>query len=444
MFLICMFHCYNENCQGYVPLSIIYLKGGVFMYEKISINELALKTVEALQEFGLATNSAWNEYCVAYLPVVKLHEKRGKEYFDRGIAAEYSRFVEGRRERGEISVGYYRFIKHGIARLTEFHDTGKLEWSCPKKVSKYKLNDYFEAVIFEFLSHNDFHHNTRGDIVWVSRKYFSWLIHQGCHDLHAVGVDEIQQFMIYCSRYMKSSSVHNVKLYMKKLYRFLAESGYASDSYEGLFSFRVSRECRMFPAIPQDEIAAMLEMIDRLLTKGKRDYAIILLGIVTGLRAVDITKLRLIDIDWRKGEIRIVQSKTGKSLTLPLTKDVGEAIQDYILHGRQKTKSDAVFLRMRAPFQAFASGVAIENVYDYYRRKAGLPRDAFDGKGFHALRRSIGRNMVVSGTPITTVAQVLGDRNMNSAKKYISLDSEHLKECALDFSGIESGIEVAQ
>ena len=139
-----------------------------------------------------------------------------------------------------------------------------------------------------------------------------------------------------------------------------------------------------------------------------------------------------------------MQSKTGKSLTLPLTKDVGEAIQDYILYGRQETKSDAVFLRMYAPFQAFADGVAIENMYDYYRRKAGLPRDAFDGKGFHALRRSIGRNMVVSGTPITTVAQVLGDRDMNAAKKYISLDSEHLKECALDFSGIEPKIEVTQ
>ena len=414
------------------------------MYEKININELALKTVEAIQEFGLAIHSAWNEYCVAYLPVVKLHEERGKEYFDRDIAAEYSRFIDGRMERGEISRGYYRFLKHGLERLTEFHDTGKLEWSCPRKVSKYKLNDYFEAIISEFLSHNDFHHNTRGDIVWVCRKYFSWLIRQGYHDLRAVGVNEIQQFMIYCSQHMKSSSIHNIKLYMKKLYQYLFKSGYAAYTYEGLFSFRVSRESRMFPSIPQSEIAAMLEMIDRRLPKGKRDYAIFLLGIVTGLRAIDIAKLKLTDIDWKNGEIRITQSKTSRSLTLPLTKDVGEAIQDYILHGRQKTESDAVFLRIHTPFQAFADGIAIGDMYNYYRRKAGLPRDAFDGKGFHALRRSIGRHMVVSGVPVTTVAQVLGDSNMNAAKKYISLDSEHLKECALDFSGIEPKPEVVQ
>ncbi len=414
------------------------------MYDKISIDELAFKTVAAVQDLEVGIHSAWNEYCTAYLPVVKLHKERGKEYFDRDIATEYSRFLEGRVERGEISWGYYRFLKRGLGRLTEFHDTGKLEWSCPGKVSKFKLNGYFEAIMSEFLSHNDFHRNTYGDIAWVARKYFAWLIAEGHHDLRAVGVDEVQQFMIYCSRHMKSSSVHNVKLYMKKLYRYLAESGYAADTYEGLFSFRVSRESRMFPAIPQSEIAAMLEMIERRTPKGKRDYAILLLGTVTGLRAVDVAKLRLNDIDWKNGEIRIVQSKTGKALTLPLTRDVGEAIQDYILNGRQDTESDAVFLRIHAPFQAFADGVAIGNMYDYYRKKAGLPRNAFDCKGFHALRRSVGRNMVISGAPITTVAQVLGDSDINVAKKYISLDSEHLKECALDFSGIGPETEVAQ
>jgi len=414
------------------------------MHNEISMNELALKTVEAVLALGLGIHSAWNEYSTAYLPVVKLHSQRGKERFNREVATEYARSIEGRIDRGEISWSHYKTLKRGVERLTEFHDTGRLEWSCPGKVSKFKLNKYFENIVSEFLSRNDFHHNTRGDIVWVARKYFAWLIQQGHQNLRDVGVNEVQGFMIYCSRHMKSSSVHNVKLYMKKLYRYLAENRYSPDSYEGLFAFRVSRESRMFPAIPQEEIAAMLEMIDRRLPKGKRDYAILLLGIVTGLRAVDIARLKLNDIDWKNGEIRIVQSKTGKSLTLPLTKDVGEAIQDYILHGRQDSKSEEIFLRIHAPFQAFADGVAIGDMYDYYRKRAGLPRDAFDGKGFHALRRSAGRNMAVSGTPVTTIAQVLGDSDINAARKYISLDSEHLKGCALDFSGIEPETGVVQ
>ena len=66
-----------------------------------------------------------------------------------------------------------------------------------------------------------------------------------------------------------------------------------------------------------------------------------------------------------------------------------------------------------------------------------LQRVAFDGKGFHSLRRAVGKNMITSGVPVTTVAQVLGHNGTSSINKYIALDSVHLKECALDFSGIE-------
>jgi integrase len=236
---------------------------------------------------------------------------------------------------------------------------------------------------------------------------------------------------------MASSGLHNIKLYMKKLYRYLVDSGYGSEDYEGLFSFTISRASRLYPAVSHEEINQTLDMIDRRTPQGKRDYAMVLLGAVTGLRAIDIAKMRLTDIDWKRGEIKIVQSKTGKSVALPLTKDVGEAVSEYILNARPKVGCENVFLRVRVPFRPFATGTAIGYVYDYYRKRAGLPRDAYDGMGFHALRRSLGKNLVTSGTPVTMVAQILGDSNIDATKKYISLDSEHLKECALDFSGIK-------
>ncbi len=69
-------------------------------------------------------------------------------------------------------------------------------------------------------------------------------------------------------------------------------------------------------------------------------------------------------------------------------------------------------------------------------KKAGIERHAFDGKGFHGLRRRLARNMLVTGTPVTTIAQVLGHESMETAKQYLSLDSRNLKECALNFSCI--------
>lgn len=408
----------------------------------MTIDELALQVVEAMKASGYAVYTAWSEYRDAFMPIIRFHEQHGKSELDFELLSEYTREIEERIDRREISVGHYGRLKRGAKRLAEFYNTRKLQWSCPCKVSRFKLNEYYENLLIKFLACEEWHRNTHGDVTWVTKKYFSWLIQEEFSTLDNVGAPEIQKFMYYCYQHMRGSRVHNVKLYMKKLYRYLSENGYSAEDYKELLSFPVSRESRMLPAVSSEEISSVLDVIDRHVPKGKRDYAIILLGVVTGLRAGDIARLKLSDIDWKNGEIKIVQTKTGVSLALPLTQDVGEAIQDYILQGRQQSESDAVFLRHHVPFQAFADGVAIGDMYDDYRKRAGLPREAFDGKGFHSLRRAAGKNMVTSGVPVTTVAQVLGHGNIDSTKKYISLDSHHLKECALDFTGIEQ--EVAQ
>jgi integrase len=75
-------------------------------------------------------------------------------------------------------------------------------------------------------------------------------------------------------------------------------------------------------------------------------------------------------------------------------------------------------------------------MFDSYQKKAGIVRIPCDGKGFHSLRRLLGREMTIAEIPITTIAQVLGHSKTNSTTQYISLDSQHLKMCALDFRGI--------
>ncbi len=106
--------------------------------------------------------------------------------------------------------------------------------------------------------------------------------------------------------------MHNILLYMKKLYRF--------------------RESRMLPAVDPDDVNAVLGVLDMGTVTGRWDYAIILLGWVTGLRAVDIIRLKLRDIDWKNGEIRILLRKTSSPVILPLTAGVGTALQGYILN----------------------------------------------------------------------------------------------------------------
>lgn len=409
------------------------------MNKESEIHQLVLQTVDALRGLGLAEHTVWGYYSGTFLPVVRFFEQRGRDTYDEKLLAEYAGMVRTRYEKGEICRSYCGDHLKTVERIVEFHDTGKLEWSCKTKISKFKLNERFETVLEGFLSWRPFHHNTKGDFVWVVRKYLSWLQQEGHRDVNTVTVRDISKFVHYCSQHLKSGSLHNVTCYLKQFHQYLEERAFLSIPYKGILSIPVVRRTRLLPALSQEELALILKQVDRATDMGKRDYAIILLGATTGLRAVDIVNMKLRDIYWRGGEIHVVQQKTGETLSLPLIPQVGDTIKEYILCGRPESDSEYLFLRHRAPFQKMNDGVPIGDMFDSYQKRAGIVRKPYDGKGFHSLRRMLGRDMTVAEIPVTTIAQVLGHSKTNSAAQYISLDSEHLKACALDFRGIEVG-----
>ena len=100
---------------------------------------------------------------------------------------------------------------------------------------------------------------------------------------------------------------------------------------------------KVLPCFNDGELRDIFAQIDRSTDKGRRDYAIFLTALRTGLRASDLSQLKLSDIDWTGNIIRIVQKKNRTSLLLPLPADVGNAIADYILHSRHKSNSPYVF-----------------------------------------------------------------------------------------------------
>jgi integrase len=157
------------------------------------------------------------------------------------------------------------------------------------------------------------------------------------------------------------------------------------------------------------------------------------------MRACDISELKLTDIFWSKKTIQVVQKKTKVSLELPLPIDAGNAIADYILQSRPKVDSPYVFLRILNPISNNPINPSSLNGFlREYIEAAGITRTGWDGKSFHALRRTVGTKMVASGVPISTVAQVLGHGNIESSKRYISLDTERMRDCCLDIGSMHT------
>lgn len=112
------------------------------------------------------------------------------------------------------------------------------------------------------------------------------------------------------------------------------------------------------------------------------------------------------------------------------------AVQDYILNARPASENAELFLRVNPPCYAIMDAAAIGDMFKRYERKAGIERQALDGKGFHGLRRRLAKKLLISGSPTTEIAQILGHNDVDSVRQYLSLDTANIKECALDFSGI--------
>ena len=161
-----------------------------------------------------------------------------------------------------------------------------------------------------------------------------------------------------------------------------------------------------------------------------RDKAIVLLSLTSGIRASDILVLRLCDIDWKSDSYGFVQMKTGNPVTHPLLPAVGNALSDYILHGRPETQFKQIFIRSLAPYKPLRDHAAVYSIVRKAFLKAGIP---FEQRicGTTLLRHNVASAMLQNGVPQETIAAVLGHADPDTASIYITTDEGRLRECAL-------------
>ncbi len=157
------------------------------------------------------------------------------------------------------------------------------------------------------------------------RALFKWMAQTGKDELDKLTLADIREH--YIARMRSVSYAKSIRYGMKLAFRYLADSGYIGIDCNAIFSLKVATRHRLLPAMPPEDMAKLLESIDRNTPRGKRDYAFILIGAAFGLRCCDIATLRLGDMDWRYGTISIVQSKTGLPAILPILEGVGEALK---------------------------------------------------------------------------------------------------------------------
>jgi integrase/recombinase XerD len=179
--------------------------------------------------------------------------------------------------------------------------------------------------------------------------------------------------------------------------------------------------------IEPEAARALLRSCDRRTALGRRDYAVLITLLRLGLRAGEVARLRLDDLDWRAGEL-VVRGKGARQDRLPLPAEVGEALAAYLRRGRPSSDRREVFLRARAPFGPIAAGTVGSTVRRACRR-AGIAE-----VGPHRLRHTVACEMVKVHVPLVEIAQVLRHKSLQStAPERVDLDA--LRELAAPWPG---------
>jgi integrase/recombinase XerD len=185
-------------------------------------------------------------------------------------------------------------------------------------------------------------------------------------------------------------------------------------------------------AIPPDLVRRLLASINRHTAMGRRDYAILLLLARLGLRAGEVARIQLEDIDWNAGSVS-VRRKGGQRGILPLPADVGAAIAAYLRHGRPRNSSSrCVFLRSRAPLRGFQGPVAIASLVQHNLIRAGIKAPTH---GAHQFRHGLATDMLRHGASLTEIGEVLGHSSPETTRIYTKVDLNALRPLALPWPG---------
>jgi integrase len=177
---------------------------------------------------------------------------------------------------------------------------------------------------------------------------------------------------------------------VRSFLRFASADGLVDGAcLEAVPAARSARQARIPSVWDPGEVTRILDAIDRDNPCGKRDYAIILLIARLGLRGVDIRRLEFADFDWAGNRLFVVQAKTGDRVQLPLLKEVGWAVIDYIRHGRPDSDCPQVFVRHLAPIGPFSDQEHLHGILVKHARVARVPVSEKRRHGMHSLRHTL-------------------------------------------------------
>ena len=397
----------------------------------MSIDDICELLVKSLADAGYNENTIFNDrgvirrfkaYCsekgiTDYTPDV------GQPYADDVISAKTGMFSNQR----YISQG--RFIR----LLNSYYYNGEFSFEI-KKRGRIKPEDSKHLQIYNdylsFLSETYDNENTIHFYDYGMYCLLQYMHRNSITDTEDLSVEDIYGYLAES----KPERLRGILCELRSIFRYLKRQ----DLINSIAGIHGPRFKRIIPTLSDEEFKHIKDGIDQK-TISLRDGAIIMIGLSCGIRACDLIRMKLSDIDWINETISFKQSKTGNMVCLPLTATVGNAIARYLCEERPAADNNYLFVRQLAPFDPFADHAACHSIVAKAFQKVGISKD---GRifGMHMLRHNAASTMVKNQVPIETIAAILGHSSPDTTDIYITTDEARLRECVLPMVNISTEV----
>ena len=401
---------------------------------KLALEQVVENALREIERLGYSRRSQ-NRYRAIWTHFIEFSDQRKlEEQFSGRVAAQFVEeyAAEGVDHPGE---GWRRHIASGVKVLADFAQHGRIERT-RMDLGKVHLLSPMQKALHEYEQYcRDRLHLRPTTLETRTREltiFLDFINRKKARPLDQIQALDLSEFL--CSRsYLKPPTIARTVSDVRCFLRFLTMRGILQkDLSAELPTIRVCRDGRIPSVWDHDLIVQLLGAVERSSVKGKRDYAILLMACRLGLRAGDIRTLKLDHLHWEDSRVEITQSKTGTPLSLPLTEEIGAALIDYLKSRRPQTAHREVFLKLTSPFDPFGRNDNLYHIVTYWRQLAGITFRTPRRRGLHSLRHSLATRLLQEGTPLPTIAGILGHTSLESTRICAKADVEALRSVALD------------
>jgi site-specific recombinase XerD len=222
----------------------------------------------------------------------------------------------------------------------------------------------------------------------------------------------------YASRTVRDRASH-----LRVFLRYAEARGWCRPGLAAsVFSPRVYTHASLPQGPTWDQVRQLLATTEGDRPADVRDRAILMLLAVYGLRAGEVRRLRLDDVDWDRELLRVASPKTGRTRTVPLARPAGDAVLRYLREVRpRRSPHREVFLTLVAPVRP------LRQLWNPVGRRLRALGVATPHVGPHALRHACATHLLADGFTLKEIGDHLGHRQPNTTRIYAKVDLAGLR-----------------